>query len=99
MDAGHAEFIMENHDDGSLPKPPVSVSGSNSAHLMYVGMLLVVIIGLLAVLWSRERRLRVIAEQKVVNMQHLQQENQTLRKAIGAIGAFQAPATQPGKSN
>jgi hypothetical protein len=90
---------MDNHYDSYLPKPPVSASGSSSVHLMYVGMLLVVIIGLLAVLWSKERRLRATAEQKVVHMQHLQHENQTLRKAIGAIGAFRASATQPSESN
>jgi len=84
---------MENHADGDLSERPIPPSCSGGAHLMYVGMLLVLIIGLLAVLWTRERRLRLAAEQNVAN---LRQENQTLRKAIGAIGAFQAPATQPG---
>ena len=84
---------MENHGDRDLPEPPASPSGASPAHLMYVGILLVLIIGLLAVLWTRERRLRVAAEQNVANLRH---ENQTLRKAMGAIGAFQAPATQPG---
>ena len=83
---------MEKHGDRGLPEPPTSQSGDNPAHLMYVGILLVLIIGLLAVLWTRERRIRVAAEQNVAN---LRQENQTLRKAMGAIGGFQAPATQP----
>jgi len=87
---------MENHGDRNLPSPPASPSGAHSAHLLYVGMLLVVIIGLLAVLWSRERRLRATAEQNAANLRH---ENQTLRKAMGAIGAFQAPATQPSGCN
>ena len=89
---------MNNHGDCDLPELPVSQSGANPAHLMYVGILLVLIIGLLAFLWARERRLRVAAEQEVVNLRHLRQENQTLRKAMAAIGAFQAPATQPGGS-
>lgn len=83
---------MENHGDRDLPEPPASRSGANPAHLMYVGILLVLIIGLLAVLWTRERRLRVAAEQNVANLRH---ENQTLRKAMAAIGAFQTPATRP----
>ena len=86
---------MEKHGDRGLPEPPTSQSGDNPAHLMYVGILLVLIIGLLAVLWTRERRRRVAAEQEVSNLRHLRQENQTLRKAMGAIGGFQAPATQP----
>jgi hypothetical protein len=83
---------MSNQGDGDLPEASTPMMGSVSAHAMYVGMLLVVIIGLLAVLWSRERRIRVAAEQNVANLKH---ENQTLRKALGSIGAFQAPATQP----
>ena len=83
---------MENHGDRELSELPVAQSGANPAHLMYVGILLVLIIGLLAVLWTRERRRLVAAEQKITNLRH---ENQTLRKAMGAIGAFQAPATQP----
>ncbi|MBL7220147.1 MAG: hypothetical protein ISS69_08530 [Phycisphaerae bacterium] len=86
---------MDNHCDRDLPESPASHPGANPAHLMYVGILLVLIIGLLAVLWARERRLRVAAEQKTANLRH---ENQTLRKAMGAIGAFQAPTTQPGGS-
>ena len=82
---------MENHGDRELPELPTTQSGANPAHLTYVGILLVLIIGLLAVLWTRERRLRVAAEQNVANLRH---ENQTLRKAMGAIGAFQVPATQ-----
>jgi len=89
---------MDNHDDRGLPEPPASQSGASPAHLMYVGILLVLVIGLLAVLWARERRLRVAAEQEVANLRHLRQENQTLRKAMAAIGAFKAPATQPGGS-
>ena len=85
---------MENHGDRELPETPASRPDANSAHMMYVGILLVLIIGLLAVLWARERRLRAAAEQNVVNLRH---ENQTLRRAMGAIGGFQAPATQPGK--
>ena len=83
---------MENHGDRELPELPTSQSGDNPAHLMYVGILLVLIIGLLAVLWTRERRIRMAAEQNVANLRH---ENQTLRKAMGAIGGFQSPATQP----
>jgi len=83
---------MEKHGDRDLPELPASQSGAGPAHLMYVGILLVLIIGLLAVLWTRERRLRVAAEQEVANLRH---ENDTLRKAMAAIGAFQAPATQP----
>ena len=86
---------MDNHGDRDLPELPASHSGANPAHLMYVGILLVLIIGLLAVLWTRERRLRVAAEQTTANLRH---ENQTLRKAMAAIGAFQAPATQTGGS-
>ncbi|MDP6542972.1 MAG: hypothetical protein QGH60_03220 [Phycisphaerae bacterium] len=84
---------MENHGDRDLSVRNPSPSGSNPPHLLYIGILLVLIIGLLAVLWTRERRLRVAAEQNVVN---LRQENQTLRNAMGTIGAFRAPATQPG---
>ena len=83
---------MDNHGDRDLPEPTTSQSGANNTHLMYVGILLVLIIGLLAVLWTRERRRRVAAEQTAVN---LRQENQTLRNAVGAIGAFRTPATQP----
>lgn len=86
---------MENHGDRDVPQLPASPSGPSGEHLMYVGILLVLIIGLLAVLWTRERRLRVAVEQEVANLRHLRQENQTLRKAMAAIGAFQAPATQP----
>ena len=89
---------MDNHGDRDLPEQSVPQSRANPAGLMYVGLLLVLIIGLLAVLWARERRLRVAAEQEAVNLRHLRQENQTLRKAMAAIGAFQAPATQPGGS-
>jgi len=70
------------------------------ANFTYVGILLVVIIGLLAVLWTRDRRLlsterslRMAAEQRSAS---LQQENQTLRQAMGAIGAFRNQTTQPG---
>jgi hypothetical protein len=87
---------MSNQGDGDLPQASTPTTGSSSAHAMYVGMLLVVIIGLLAVLWSRERRIRVAAEQNVANLKH---ENQTLRKALGSIGAFQTPATQPEEHN
>jgi len=90
---------MKNHGDRDVPQLPASPSGASPAHLMYVGILLVLIIGLLAVLWTRERRLRVAAEQNVANLrqhkQRLLQENRTLRKAMGTIGAFQAPATRP----
>lgn len=85
---------MENHGDRELSEIPADPSGSAPAHLMYVGILLVVIIGLLAVLWTRERRLRVVAEQRVANLTH---ENQTLRRAMGTIGAFRAPTTRPGE--
>ena len=84
---------MENHGDSDLSEPPASQPGANPSYPLFVGILLVLIIGLLAVLWSRERRFRVAAEQQVANLRH---ENQTLRKAMGAIGAFQPPATQPG---
>ncbi|MDP6635585.1 MAG: hypothetical protein QGG42_11835 [Phycisphaerae bacterium] len=86
---------MANHVDSKLSDPSVSRSEGNAAPLMYVGALLVIIIVLLAVLLSRERRRRVAAEQQVLI---LRRDNQNLRQAIGAIGAFQskAPATQPG---
>ena len=83
---------MENHGDSGLSELPASQSGANPAHLMYVGILLVLIIGLLAVLWTRERRLRMAAEQNVANLHH---ENQTLRRAMGMIGALKTPATKP----
>jgi hypothetical protein len=90
---------MENHGDRDVPQLPPSQSGASSAHLMYLGALLVLIIALLAILWARERRFRVAAEQEVANLRHhkqrLLQENHTLRKAMAAMGAFQAPATRP----
>jgi|GEM_PF-3036925 len=86
---------MEKHDDRDLSQAPTSRSDAHSANMLYVGILLVVIIGLLAVLWTRERRLRVVAEQRAVRLHH---ENQTLRKAMAAIGVFQSSATRPGGS-
>jgi hypothetical protein len=66
-------------------------------------MLLVVIIGLLAVLWSRERRIRVAAEQNVANLKHenqsLLQQNNALRGAMGSLKTFPVPATQPEEHN
>ena len=86
---------MDDHDQrdvsGSTPVRP----GGGSAHLMYVGILLVLIIGLLAILWARERRSRIAAEQKAANLQH---RCETLQKAMAVIKTLQGPTTQPGNS-
>jgi len=85
-------------DNPSAPKPPDSSDSpaNASAHLTYVGILLVLIIGLLAVLWSRERRRRIAAEQNVANLRH---ENRTLRQAMQTMGGLRIPATQPDGPN
>ena len=83
---------MDNHEDIEAPDTPAPQPGSNSASLMYIGILFVLIIGLLAVLWTRERRLRAAAEQDVAN---LRQTNDILKRALGTLGAFQPPTTQP----
>ncbi len=83
-------------DDPGAPDVQTQPDGQcqrASAHLTYVGILLVVIIGLLAVLWSRDRRLLSRAEQNVVN---LRQENHTLRQAMSTMGDLRAADTRPG---
>jgi hypothetical protein len=83
---------MDNNGDSSPTQPPAASLVGNPGYLLFVGLLLVLIIGSLGVLWTRERRLRAVAEQKVLNLRN---ENQTLRKAMGTIGAFRTTATQP----
>ena len=89
---------MNNHDDRSHPAQADRPAGSSNTHLVYVGLLLVIIIGLMAVLWSRERRLRATAEANVARLstenESLRTKNDSLRKAIGAIRAFQTPTTR-----
>ncbi len=92
MTTEYTEFIMDVPSTPDAPAHGASSSDAGSVHLTYVGILLVVIIGLLAVLWSRERRLRSAAEQNVVNLRH---ENQTLRQAMRTMGALRTAATQP----
>jgi len=65
-------------------------------HMIFIAGLLVVIIGLQAMLWVRERRRRISAEQTAASLRH---QNETLRGALKAIsvgGRFgEAPATRP----
>lgn len=82
---------------------PAGPSEPGLANFTYVGILLIVVIGLLAVLWTRDRRLlsaerglRITAEQKAVR---LQQENDSLRRAMALIGKIQTSATQPSEQD
>ncbi|MCP4375893.1 MAG: hypothetical protein GY794_06940 [bacterium] len=89
---------MDNNGDRVPTEPPSTSSVGNPGYLVFVGVLLVVIIGSLGFLWARERRHRVAAEQKIINLRN---ENQALRndnKALRAIGVFRATETQPGGS-
>jgi len=76
---------MDNQTDRPNPQP-----------LLYIAALLVLIIGLLAVLWVKERRQRISAQQEATNLRH---ENQTLRnvlQTLGTAGPTGAPQTRPG---
>ena len=78
---------MDNRTDRQNPQP-----------LLYIAALLVLIIGLLAVLWVKERRQRMSAQQNAANLRH---ENQTLRNALqafGTAGLTGAPQTRPGEA-
>ncbi len=89
---------MEQPKDVETAPKPAGRSEPGLANFTYVGILLVVVIGLLAILWTRDRRslsaergLRINAEQKAARLQH---ENDSLRRAMALIGKIQTPATQ-----
>ncbi len=79
---------MDNNGDRVPSEPPSTSATGNPGYLVFVGMLLVVIIGSLGVLWARERRHRVAAEQQIINLRN---ENQALR----AIRVLRTAETQP----
>jgi len=82
---------MDNQDQSD---PVVEGSGRslpNHGPMLYMGILLIVIIGLLAVLFTRERQRRVNAEQNVINLRH---QNKMLSDSIRSIGMSGIPTTQ-----
>ncbi|MBT3202501.1 MAG: hypothetical protein HN350_21590 [Phycisphaerales bacterium] len=87
---------MDNQDQSD---PVAQGSGRplpNHGPMLYMGILLIVIIGLLAVLFTRERQRRVNAEQNVIN---LRQQNKMLRDAMRSIGTLGAATTQASDQN